>query len=156
MDQFLAAARLNPTSELAQKNLANSIDRHTDPRPDISRPVQIGLFFLGLVLPPVRLVMLVWWIVSLVVRKSRRQSLPPVMQMAYGLRKGARFSMAAGLCCLGVIGALLFGVLAPAVTKQRAATDLIVLYSLGGGCLVLALVTGYRLWRRWQARQTAA
>ena len=33
--------------------------------------------------------------------------------------------------------------------------DLIVLYAVAAGCLVLAVVTGARLWRRWRDRPTA-
>jgi tetratricopeptide (TPR) repeat protein len=148
MDQFTQAARLNPTSTLAQKNLANAIDRHVDPRPEISWPVQIGLIALGILLPPVRLVMLVWWLTSLVIRRSRMQALPPMLQLAHRLQRRSRFSWVAVLFGLGVVGALLFGVVGPAVEPPRGPADLIAFVLPTAGFLLLAVVTGRRLWRR--------
>ena len=112
LEQFLQAARLDPTSTLAQDNLANSIDRHVDPRPEVSRTVQIGLIALAILLPPIRVAMLVWWLTSLIIRTSRRRALPPVMQMAYRLRRRSRLSKLAALFWLSVVGTLMSGRLA--------------------------------------------
>jgi tetratricopeptide (TPR) repeat protein len=156
MEQFLQAARLNPTSTLAQENLANSIDRHVDPRPEVSRPVQIGLIVLGILLPPVRLVMLVWWLTSLIIRTSRKRALPPVLQMAYRLRRRSRLSKMAVLFWVGILGTLMFGVTGLTVERTRSGGDSTSVLVVGAAFCLLATVTGVVWWRRWRTRRTHA
>jgi tetratricopeptide (TPR) repeat protein len=153
MEQFVQAARLDPTSTLVQDNLAGSVNRHVDPRVRVSWPVQIGLIALGIVLPPVRLLFLVWWLANLIIRQSRMRALPPVARMAFRLRRRSRFSRTAVLFWLGVIGTLVFGVVGPAIDTRRTTVDLVTVYGVAGVCLLLAIVTGIQLWRRWRARR---
>src|SRR5205085_1068394 len=118
---------------------------------------QIGLILVSIVLPPVRLLMLLWWVASMVISASRRRELPQIYKLAYRLhRPSSRFSKTGVLFGVGTVGTVLFGIVGPAVERNASAADLIVLYGVGGACLILAVVTGHRLWRRWQARRAAA
>ena len=148
MDQFLQAARLDPTSALAQENLANAIDRHVDPRPEVSRPVQIGLILLAVVLPPVRLLMLVWWVTSLVIRQSRIRGLPATLAMAYRLRRHSGFPWTAALFWLGVIAAMLCLMAAVLSWADGSSSEARKALLVTGLFVLLAAVTGLRLWRQ--------
>jgi tetratricopeptide (TPR) repeat protein len=148
MDLFLQAARLDPTSTLAQENLTNAIDRHVDPRPEMSRPVQIGLILLAVVLPPVRLLMLLWWVTSLVVRRSRIRGLPATLAMAYRLRRRSSFSWTAALFWLGVVAALLCLMAAVLSLADGSNSEAFKALLVMAAFVALAAVTGLRLWRQ--------
>jgi tetratricopeptide (TPR) repeat protein len=152
MEQFHRAARLDPTSQLAQKNLANSIDRHVDPCPDVPRAAQVGLIVLGILLPPVRLLMLAWWLGSIVIRRARVRELPPSLLMAYRLQRRSRFSWTVALFCLGLVGVMVF--LTAGLSNMHKGVDaaLVSLFALAVLFLILAVVTGVQLWHR--ARST--
>jgi len=111
MEQFLQAARLNPTSTTAQRNLKGSVDRHLAPGMTVSQPFRIGLILLGILLPPVRLLLLLWWLVTIVTRWSKLRALPPVVQTFYRLQQRRRSAWTTVLLWIGVVGTLLFGAL---------------------------------------------
>ena len=155
MEQFLQAARLNPSSTLAQENLASAIDRHVDPRPEVSRPVQVGLIVLAILLPPVRLVMLVWWLTSVAIRRSRIRALPPTLLMAYQLPRRSGMSWLAFLFWLGVVCTLMFGMAGAAMQLERQTIGLNGLLITAAVLLLMTVVAGVPVWRRWRARRAA-
>jgi hypothetical protein len=158
MEQFLQAARLDPTSTTARDNLEGSVGRHLSPDFTVSRPVQIGLILLGLALPPVRALFLAWGLVNLVRRWLKRRALPPAARMAYDLRTRRRFSWLVVLVWAGLLGALAFGVpgliieqmiQSSQVQPHDATNDLL---AVAGCFIILTVIACAALWwRAWRS-----